>query len=63
MSILVVCLVCQVLLNVAWGNQPYVYPDKGQNLGQQERDKQECHVWAVRQTGFDPAAPQVGARA
>jgi Glycine zipper len=32
----------------------FVYPAKGQSQAQQERDRYECHSWAVRQTGFDP---------
>ena len=32
----------------------YVYPDKGQTAEQLERDKEECHDWAVKQTGVDP---------
>ncbi len=39
----------------------YFYPKTGQSLEQQDRDRYECHSWAVRQTGFDPflrPAPQ-----
>jgi len=32
----------------------YIYPNKGQSQEQQERDKFECHSWAVKQSGFDP---------
>ena len=32
----------------------YVYPAKGQSEKQQARDQQECHDWAVKQTGVDP---------
>jgi len=32
-----------------------VYPAKGQSSDQQKRDRAECHVWAVDQTGFDPS--------
>src|SRR5438034_2276439 len=39
--------------------QPYIYPDKGQTPQQQESDKGQCYGWAVQQTGFDPANPQV----
>jgi len=39
--------------------QPYIYPDKGQTFQQQESDKGQCYGWAVQQTGFDPANPQV----
>ena len=31
-----------------------VYPAKGQSQDQQNRDRYECHSWAVGQTGFDP---------
>lgn len=36
----------------------YVYPAKGQSQAQQDKDKYECHTWAVKQTGFDPTNPQ-----
>jgi len=35
--------------------QLYVYPLKQQSSEQQDRDRYECHSWAVRQTGFDPS--------
>jgi hypothetical protein len=34
-----------------------VYPAKGQSPDQLERDRYECHVWAVQQSGYDPSAP------
>lgn len=34
-----------------------VYPAQGQTPEQLERDRYECHVWAVQQTGFDPSRP------
>jgi hypothetical protein len=37
------------------GAQQYVYPAKGQSPQQQKDDEAACHVWAVQQTGFDPA--------
>ncbi|HEY6923869.1 MAG TPA: glycine zipper domain-containing protein [Steroidobacteraceae bacterium] len=37
----------------------YFYPAKGQSTEQQDRDKYECHTWAVQQSGFDPSAPSV----
>ena len=33
----------------------YFYPSHGQTVNQQERDRYECHLWAVKQTGFDPS--------
>lgn len=32
----------------------YFYPTRGQTPAQQERDRYECYLWAVKQSGFDP---------
>jgi Glycine zipper len=40
--------------------QPYIYPNQGQSPQQEQFDKGQCYSWAVQQTGFDPANPQVG---
>jgi hypothetical protein len=32
---------------------------KGQTPDQVDRDRYECYVWATKQTGFDPSAPNV----
>ncbi len=37
--------------------QPVIYPTKGQNSQQQEKDKFECYNWAKQNSGFDPMAP------
>jgi uncharacterized protein YcfJ len=37
----------------------YVYPAKGQSEAQADRDRYECHLWAVKQTGFDPSQQQL----
>lgn len=37
--------------------QQYVYPSKGQSAQQQQKDENECSVWAKQQSGFDPANP------
>jgi Glycine-zipper domain len=42
----------------AQGSDIYIYPAKGQNQAQQDKDRYECHSWAVQQTGFDPSRPQ-----
>ncbi len=39
----------------AQSGQMYVYPSKGQSQQQQDKDRYECHTWAVQQTGFDPS--------
>ena len=35
----------------------YFYPTAGQSTAQQDRDRYECHLWAVKQSGFDPSLP------
>jgi hypothetical protein len=35
----------------------FVYPSNGQSPEQTDRDRYECHVWAVQQTGVDPSRP------
>ncbi len=37
--------------------QEFLYPKKGQSTEQQDKDKYECHKWAIGQTGFDPMNP------
>jgi hypothetical protein len=37
----------------------YVYPAAGQSAGKLDQDRYECHIWAVRQSGFDPSVAQV----
>jgi hypothetical protein len=38
------------------------YPSQGQSEQQLDRDRYECHNWAVKQTGFDPSIPGVPPR-
>jgi hypothetical protein len=39
--------------------QVYFYPTRGQGAAQQDRDRYECYLWAMKQTGFDPSLPQL----
>lgn len=39
--------------------QVYFYPLHEQSAAQQDRDRYECYLWAKKQTGFDPSAPQL----
>jgi hypothetical protein len=41
----------------------YVYPTAGQSEAQLDRDRYECHLWAVLQSGFDPTQPLGGVAA
>ena len=34
----------------------FVYPSQGQTDAQRDRDRYDCYLWAVEQTGFDPSA-------
>ncbi len=43
----------------AVAQQLFVYPTKGQSPERQNRDRYECHAWAVQQTGFDPSNLQL----
>ena len=40
----------------------FMSPKLGQSVEQQDRDRYECHNWAVQQTGFDPYLPAVPAQ-
>jgi hypothetical protein len=42
----------------AQNGEMFTYPSKGQSQAQQDKDRYECHSWAVQQTGFDPSKPQ-----
>ncbi|WP_455208641.1 hypothetical protein [Kaarinaea lacus] len=37
----------------------YFYPTRGQSEVQQDRDRYECYLWAVKQSGFDPGQAQL----
>ena len=42
--------------SAAIGQQPIVYPAKGQTPEQQQKDTAECNGWAKQTTGIDPVA-------
>ena len=46
--------VCSARCSYAQSNGMYIYPSKNQSQKQQDKDRYECHSWAVEQTGFDP---------
>ena len=50
----VAALLTLALVVVASADELYVYPAKGQSAEKQARDQQDCHEWAVKQTGVDP---------
>jgi len=53
-----VLVFCAMAVSLSFAqDKPFVYPAKGQSQEQQSKDRYECDMWAVRQTGFDPSAP------
>jgi hypothetical protein len=40
------------------GDRLFIYPSKGQSQAQQDKDRYECHQWAIEQTDYDPTQPQ-----
>jgi hypothetical protein len=58
--LLTVAVVSALFAASAGAQQLFIYPQRGQSPEQQQRDRFDCHQWAVQQTGFDPmmgAAP------
>lgn len=45
---------------VAEAKDVFVYPNHGQSTEQTSKDRYECYLWAVKQTGFDPSAGEPG---
>jgi len=43
-------------VSAAQAAKPIVYPAKGQNAQQQQKDDGQCYAWAKSNTGIDPAA-------
>src|ERR1700675_1836418 len=50
-----------LLTGTVFAQDIFIYPAKGQSQAQQDRDRYECHSWAVKQTGFDPSRAQASA--
>lgn len=50
-----ICMALFLVTSTAFCDDVYVYPSKGQNQQQTDKDKSECYLWAKQQTGFDPA--------
>src|SRR5258708_40123507 len=54
-SLVLILVVMLISSDSAIAQDLYVYPTKGQSQAQQDKDRYECHTWAVQQTGFDPS--------
>ena len=53
---LVVVVIVGAATSVAFAQKPIVYPAKGQTSQQKAKDDADCHAWAKKDTGIDPAA-------
>jgi len=42
--------------------QIFVYPREGQSPARLDRDRYECHLWAMEKTGYDPSLPPLPVR-
>jgi hypothetical protein len=56
--VLITGLSTSLTITAAYSQGTVIYPAKGQSPEQQNKDKGECHVWAVQQSGFDPSQAQ-----
>jgi uncharacterized protein YcfJ len=56
-AVSVIFWVGSVLPDIA-NAEMFIYPAKGQNPEQQQKDEFECHQWAVQQAGYDPTKAQ-----
>jgi Glycine-zipper domain len=62
-ALAIVAVPLLLLTGTSRAQELYVYPAKGQSQAKQDRDRYECHSWAVTQTGFDPSRSQSAAPA
>jgi len=49
--------------DLSFGQDPVIFPAKGQTPEQMEKDKYDCYTWAKQGTGFDPMQAQPPAQA
>jgi len=49
--------ICATWMMAGSSAAQFIYPQNGQDQAQQDRDRGECHIWAMNQTGFDPSRP------
>src|SRR5712664_3243951 len=54
-QVAILMILLSVMAPAAGAQDVFMYPARGQSQQQQDRDRYECHSWAVGQTGFDPS--------
>jgi hypothetical protein len=47
---------------MTYPGQVFIYPRQGQSPMRQDRDRYECHIWAMGQSGYDPSLPPLPVR-
>lgn len=47
-------IVLSMLSLNSYADEPFIYPQEGQDAQQIQEDKFECYGWATEQSGFDP---------
>jgi hypothetical protein len=52
----VLVLLATAMATPAMAQDLMIFPNNGQDQAQQDQDRGACHVWAVNNSGFDPAA-------
>ena len=52
--LLIVIFILMFYTPLAMGQEPIIFPAKGQSQEQMDKDKFDCYRWARNQTGFDP---------
>ncbi len=52
-------LIAEPQATIPISTQVYFYPLRDQSEQQQDRDQYQCYLWARKQTGFDPSAPEL----
>jgi hypothetical protein len=55
--VVIASMACACLAAPATMAQQIVYPAKGQNKQQQQKDESECAQWATQQTNYNPSNP------
>lgn len=60
-ALLAALVLSELLCGPALAQQLIIYPSQGQSQEQQDKDRYECHTWAVQQSGFDPSVATAAA--
>ena len=61
--IMAMVILSVLFVNLSFGQDPVIFPAKGQTPEQMEKDKYDCYTWAKQETGFDPMQAQPAAQA